>query len=260
MSAAARLVLGTAGHIDHGKTALIQALTGVDTDRLPEEKARGITIDLGFAPLDLGEGLVLSVVDVPGHEGLVRTMVAGATGIDLVLLVVAADEGVMPQTVEHLEIMDLLGVRRGVVALTKVDLADRELIPIVREDVAELLRGTGIEGAPIIEVSSVTREGVEELERELVRAADDVTARPSEGPARLPVDRVFTIEGFGTVVTGTLWSGEIQPRSSAPSRQRRSFSRTWTLLSGGGQGQGGALKLMQTSLSVCSFTSHNVCK
>ncbi len=205
MSTAHRLVLGTAGHIDHGKTALVGALTGVDTDRLPEEKSRGITIDLGFAPLDLGEGLVLSVVDVPGHEGLVRTMVAGATGIDLLLLVVAADEGVMPQTREHLAICELLGIRRAVVALTKVDAVDEETLALATDDVLEHLAAGPLADAPLVGVSARSGEGLDALRealRDAARAAPPRTART--GTARLPVDRVFAMKGFGTVVTGTL--------------------------------------------------------
>ncbi len=216
----ARLVLGTAGHIDHGKTSLVRALTGVDTDRLPEEKARGITIELGFAPLDLEGGLRLGLVDVPGHEGLVRTMVAGASGIDLVLLVVAADEGVMPQTREHLAICELLGVRRGVVALTKVDLAGSELAELAAAEVAEWLAGTALAGAPIVPVSSTTGEGLEALRRALGEAARSSAPRtPRSGPPRLPIDRCFGMRGFGAVATGTLVGGvlavgdavEIQP-------------------------------------------------
>ncbi|MAE95589.1 MAG: selenocysteine-specific translation elongation factor [Deltaproteobacteria bacterium] len=199
------LILGTAGHIDHGKTTLIQALTGVDTDRLPEEKKRGITIELGFAPLDLGEGLRLGVVDVPGHEGLVRTMVAGATGIDLVLLVVAADEGVMPQTREHLAICDLLGLEIGVVALTKTDLADDETRELAGEEVRELVEETCLAGAAVIQVSAQTGTGIPELRSALESAAAEARARtPREGPPRLWVDRRFEMRGFGSVVTGTL--------------------------------------------------------
>ncbi len=200
-----RLVLGTAGHIDHGKTALIRALTGVDTDRLPEEKARGITIELGFAPLELGNGVRLDVVDVPGHEGLVRTMVAGATGIDLVLLVVAADEGVMPQTREHVAICELLGIDRGVVALTKIDAASDELAELAEADVADHLAETALAGAPIVKVSALTGAGIEELRKQLEAAIVGAPARtPRSGPPRLPVDRCFAARGFGTVVTGTL--------------------------------------------------------
>jgi len=204
-SPAPSLILGTAGHIDHGKTALIGALTGVDTDRLPEEKQRGITIELGFAPLDLAPDLRLGVVDVPGHEGLVRTMVAGATGIDLVLLVVAADEGVMPQTREHLAICSLLGLTHGVVALTKVDLIDPELAQLAAEEVGLLLEDTALAGAAVVPVSARTGEGIEALRATLLAAARDCGARtPRRGPARLWVDRSFEMRGFGTVVTGTL--------------------------------------------------------
>lgn len=199
------LVLGTAGHIDHGKTALIAALTGIDTDRLPEEKARGITIELGFAALDLAGAGRLSVVDVPGHEGLVRTMVSGATGIDLVLLVVAADESVMPQTREHVAICDLLGLERAVVALTKVDVADAELVELAAEEVRDLLAPTTLAGAPIVPVSARTGAGIEALRQAIAETAAGAAPRtPRSGPPRLSVDRVFAMRGFGTVVTGTL--------------------------------------------------------
>jgi len=203
--AEARLVLGTAGHIDHGKTTLIHALTGVDTDRLPEEKARGITIDLGFAPLDLGDGLQLSVVDVPGHEGLVRTMVSGATGIDLALIVVAADEGVMPQTREHVAICRLLGITRGVVALTKMDLAEPDVAELAAEEVAELMAGSELADAPIVCVSATTGDGMEALREALRKVVAESSPRtPRSGPGRLCVDRCFAAKGFGCVVTGTL--------------------------------------------------------
>jgi len=201
------LVLGTAGHIDHGKSALVKALTGTDPDRLPEEKERGVTIELGFARLDLPSGRTMGVVDVPGHEKFVRQMVAGATGIDVVLLVVAADDGVMPQTREHLAIIDLLGISRGVVAITKSDLADDDWLALVRADVERLLVGTSIEGAPIVTVSAKTGAGLPELLRELDEVADQTASRQANLPMRLPVDRVFTIAGAGTVVTGTMWSG-----------------------------------------------------
>ena len=205
MSADTRLVLGTAGHIDHGKTTLIQALTGVDCDRLPEEKKRGITIELGFAPLDLPSGRRMGVVDVPGHERLVRTMVAGAGGIDLVLFVVAADEGMMPQSREHLAICELLGVARGVVALTKIDAVDPELAELARLEVEEQLADSSLAGAPIVPVSARTSEGLDELRATLDRVAERTEARTaSDAPAWLPVDRAFTMKGFGTVVTGTL--------------------------------------------------------
>jgi selenocysteine-specific elongation factor len=209
-AAGERLVLGTAGHIDHGKTALIRALTGIDTDRLPEEKQRGITIELGFAPLDLAEDLRVGVVDVPGHEGLVRTMVAGATGIDLLLLVVAADEGVMPQTREHLAICELLGIRHGVVALTKIDAADSDMVDLAEEEVRELLAPTFLAAAPIVRVSSISGEGIEALRKTLVATARASAARtPRHGPPRLCVDRLFAAKGFGSVVTGTLIGGAL---------------------------------------------------
>ena len=201
------LVLGTAGHIDHGKSALVKALTGTDPDRLPEEKERGVTIELGFARLTLPSGRTMGVVDVPGHEKFVRQMVAGATGIDVVMLVVAADDGVMPQTREHLAIIDLLGISEGVVALTKSDLADEDWLELVRGDVERLLEGTTLEGAPIVAVSAKTGAGLDELLATLDTLAGETKARQANLTMRLPVDRVFTIAGAGTVVTGTMWSG-----------------------------------------------------
>ncbi|KMY68504.1 translation elongation factor [Desulfocarbo indianensis] len=205
-----QLVLGTAGHIDHGKTTLVKALTGIETDRLKEEKARGITIELGFAHLDLPSGLRLGIVDVPGHEKFVKNMVAGAAGIDLVMLVIAADEGVMPQTREHLDICRLLGVKRGLVALTKADMVDEEWLELVSEDVAEYLEGSFLEGAPIMPVSSVKGNGVPELVQALDKLAQDLEEQPASGPFRLPVDRVFTMKGFGTVITGTAIGGRVE--------------------------------------------------
>ncbi|MCL4078412.1 selenocysteine-specific translation elongation factor [Coriobacteriia bacterium Es71-Z0120] len=201
------LVLGTAGHIDHGKSSLVKALTGTDPDRLPEEKERGVTIELGFAQLTLPSGRSMGVVDVPGHERFVRQMVAGATGIDVVLFVVAADDGVMPQTREHLAIIDLLGIPAGVVALTKADLVDEEWLALVAEDVRELISGTSIAGAPIVPVSSKTGQGLDDLLAAIDEVASEAASRHADLPMRLPVDRVFTIAGAGTVVTGTLWSG-----------------------------------------------------
>lgn len=203
------LILGTAGHIDHGKTSLVRALTGIDTDRLPEEKARGITIELGFAHLELPGGLQFGIVDVPGHERFVRTMVAGVGGMDLVMLVIAADEGVMPQTREHLEICQLLGIKKGLVALTKSDMVDPDWLELVVEEIRDYLAGSFLEEAPIVPVSSRTGAGIESVKAELVRLAAQVDEKKSEGPFRLPVDRVFTVTGFGTVVTGTLLSGAI---------------------------------------------------
>jgi selenocysteine-specific elongation factor len=208
-----RVVVGTAGHIDHGKTALVRALTGIDTDRLREEKRRGITIELGFAHLALPDGSVAGVVDVPGHERFVRSMAAGAGGIDLVVLVIAADEGVMPQTREHLDICRLLGVPRGVVALTKSDLLPAlgpGWLALLEQDVREATRGTFLEGGPIVPVSSTTGEGLDRLVAELARLAAEVPERPADGPVFLPIDRAFSMKGFGTVVTGTLVSGEIR--------------------------------------------------
>jgi selenocysteine-specific elongation factor len=203
------LTLGTAGHIDHGKTALVAALTGVDTDRLPQEKARGISIELGYAPLELPSGRHLSVVDVPGHERFIRAMVAGATGIDLFLLVVAGDDGVMPQTREHAAIVRLLGIPHGVVALTKRDLVDDEGAGLARLEIAELLEGGPYAEAEVVEVSARTGAGLDELRAALDRAATAAASRPADGPVRLPVDRSFTLRGIGTVVTGTLWSGSV---------------------------------------------------
>jgi selenocysteine-specific elongation factor len=198
------LTIGTAGHIDHGKTWLVRALTGKDTDRLPEERLRGISIDLGYAPLELEGGRRFSVVDVPGHERFVRTMVAGATGVDLFLLVVDAGEGARPQTHEHLAILRLLGVDRGVVALTKVDAVDADAAEVAEEEAAEL-----VPGAEVVPVSAKTGEGLDELRAALGRVADSVEHVRAEAPTRLYVDRSFSIPGYGTVVTGTLWSGSI---------------------------------------------------
>lgn len=210
-TAASRLaVVGTAGHIDHGKTALVRRLTGVDTDRLPEEKKRGISIDLGFAPLVTPAGVHVGIVDVPGHERFVKNMLAGVGGIDLVLLVIAADEGVMPQTREHLAIVRLLGVARGIVVLTKSDLAEREWMDEVTRDVRALLAGSALADAPIVEFSAVTGAGRDALLAEMDRQLAQTTVRAAAEPARLPIDRVFTVEGFGTVVTGTLWRGAIR--------------------------------------------------
>jgi selenocysteine-specific elongation factor len=204
------LILGTAGHIDHGKTSLVKALTGIDTDRLKEEKERGITIELGFAHMELPGDIRFGIVDVPGHERFVRAMVAGVGGMDLVMLVIAADEGVMPQTREHMEICQLLGVKKGLVALTKCDMVDTEWLELVVEEVRDYLNGSFLEGAQIIPVSAKTAAGLEELKAGLATLASAVEEKSPEGPFRLPVDRVFTIAGFGTVVTGTLLSGEIK--------------------------------------------------
>jgi selenocysteine-specific elongation factor len=205
-----QIILGTAGHIDHGKTSLVKAVTGIDTDRLKEEKERGITIELGFAHLDLPSGQHLGVVDVPGHEKFVKNMVAGATGIDIVVMVIAADEGVMPQTREHMEICTLLGVRQGLVALTKIDLVDEEMLELAQEDIREFTRGSFLENAPVIPVSAATGQGLPEFVRTLDGLSRQVETRPPSSLFRLPVDRVFTMKGFGTVITGTLISGKVQ--------------------------------------------------
>ncbi|NOT34573.1 MAG: selenocysteine-specific translation elongation factor, partial [Candidatus Eisenbacteria bacterium] len=202
-------IVGTAGHIDHGKTALVKRLTGVDTDRLPEEKARGISIDLGFARLVTPNGVQVGLIDVPGHERFVKNMLAGAGGIDVVLLVIAADEGVMPQTREHFAIVQMLDIRRGVVVLTKSDRVEAEWLELVRRDVTALLAATSLATAEIVAFSAVTGAGQPELLAALDRALAGIDARELEAPARLAVDRVFTVEGFGTVVTGTLWRGRI---------------------------------------------------
>ncbi len=209
------IIVGTAGHIDHGKTALVKALTGIDADRLAEEKRRGITIDLGFAHMELtganGETLRLGFVDVPGHERFVRNMLAGVGGIDLVLLVIAADESIKPQTREHFDILQLLGVKRGIAVLTKSDTVDAETLDVVRLEVEEFLRGTFLDKPKsVIAVSALTGAGLEDLKQAMIAAADDVAQRESQAHARLPIDRVFTMKGFGTVVTGTLISGTIR--------------------------------------------------
>ena len=204
-----RFVIGTAGHIDHGKTALVKALTGVDTDRWEEEKRRGITIDLGFAPLPLGDDVQASVVDVPGHEGFVRNMLAGATGIDVALLVIAADEGIMPQTEEHLAIVELLGVRRGIPVITKRDLVDAEWLELVQGEVATRLAASRIRWERAVAVSALTGEGLDELRSALGRVAADLVERPAADLFRLPIDRVFAVAGAGTVVTGSTWSGGV---------------------------------------------------
>ncbi len=203
------MIVGTAGHIDHGKTALIRALTGVDADRLAEEKARGITIDLGFAYTDLGDGSTTGFVDVPGHERLIHTMVAGAGGIDLALIVVAADDGIMPQTREHLAILSLLGVTRAVVAISKADLADADRIVALGAQIAAVLAPTPMAGAPVLAVSARSGQGIAALRAQLAQAAGDTARRDASGPARLIVDRSFTMDGAGTVVTGFLRAGTV---------------------------------------------------
>lgn len=209
-----RLIIGTAGHIDHGKTALIKAITGIDTDRLKEEKKRGISIELGFAPLTLPNGQLAGIVDVPGHERFVRQMLAGAFGMDLVLLIIAADEGIMPQTREHLDIIRLLGISQGIVVITKTDLVDEEWLMMVEEDIREYLAGTELKEWPIIAVSSTEGTGIPELLKLIEGLSAEVEEKTALGQVRLPIDRVFTMTGFGTVATGTLWSGRIQLNDS----------------------------------------------
>jgi len=204
--------IGTAGHVDHGKSALVRALTGEDPDRLPEEKQRGMTIDLGFVHADFGDGVVATFIDVPGHERFIRTAVAGVAGIDIALFVIAADEGIMPQTREHLSILRHLGVGRGVVAVTKVDLVDEEWRALVAEDVEKFFAGSPLAGAPVRFVSAVTGEGVDELREALKVSLEDVPPRPHGRSFRMAIDRVFSMRGFGTVVAGTVASGEVHPR------------------------------------------------
>lgn len=222
-----RIIVGTAGHIDHGKTSLVKSLTGIDADRLKEEKERGITIDIGFADLMVGD-VHFGFVDVPGHERFIKNMLAGAHGIDLVMLVVAADESVMPQTREHFDICRLLEVRSGLVVITKTDLVDEEFLQLVESEVVEFIAGSFLESAPILRVSSRTGEGIDELKRTLARLAGKVAERDESAIARLPIDRVFTIKGFGTVVTGTLISGRIRASDALevlPSANRQTRAR-----------------------------------
>jgi len=202
------ILIGTAGHIDHGKTRLVSRLTGIQTDRLPEEKARGISIDLGFAHWET-DRFRFGVVDVPGHERFVKNMVAGATGVNLALLVIAADDGVMPQTREHLEIMDLLGIRTGVIAVTKIDLVDPEFVELVAAEIEETTAGTFLEGCPVIPVSSQTGEGIDELKEAIVQVAAQIEVSQTQGPFRMAIDRVFSLPGHGTVVTGSVQSGSV---------------------------------------------------
>jgi len=205
-----QIILGTAGHIDHGKTSLIKAITGIDTDRLKEEKLRGITIELGFASIDLPSGQHIGIVDVPGHEKFVKNMVAGATGIDIVVMVIAADEGIMPQTREHMEICTLLGIKHGLVALTKLDLVDEEWLELATDDVKEFTRKTFLEDAPVIPLSSATGQGISDFIKILDEISLKIPQRSQTGLFRLPVDRIFSMKGFGTVITGTLIAGSVR--------------------------------------------------
>ncbi|MDS1030822.1 selenocysteine-specific translation elongation factor [Bacillota bacterium LX-D] len=203
------VIVGTAGHVDHGKTELVKALTGINTDRLKEEQQRGISIELGFAPLELPGGLKVGLVDVPGHEKFIKQMLAGAGGMDLVLLAVAADEGIMPQTREHLDIINLLQIKKGIVVITKVDLVDEDWLELIKEDVQNFLKGTILENAPILCTSAYAGTGIEELKKVLEKMVSETKPKTRVGQVRLPIDRIFSITGFGTVVTGTLWTGEI---------------------------------------------------
>ncbi len=208
------LTIGTAGHVDHGKTRLTAALTGTDTDRWAEEKRRGVTIDIGFARMTLPGNLTVSIVDVPGHERFIRNMLAGATGVDAVLMTVAADDGVMPQTLEHLGILELLGIREGVIVITKKDLADEEWLRAVEEEIREKVKGSFLENAPVCAVSAVTGEGLEELRGEIAALAERIPEKPEKRPFRLPVDRVFTLGGSGVIVTGTVAEGTLETGQS----------------------------------------------
>lgn len=219
------IIAGTAGHIDHGKTALVKALTGIDADRLEEEKRRGITIDLGFAHLQLTPALRIGFVDVPGHERFIKNMLAGVGGIDLVLFVIAADESIKPQTREHFDICRLLGIGRGVIALTKADLVDADILGLVKLEVEEMVRGSFLEGAAIVPVSSVTGAGLDDLRRELTLAAGATPEKSAAGHFRLPIDRVFSVRGFGTVATGTLISGSVAREQTVEAYPRERLLR-----------------------------------
>src|ERR1700758_4184549 len=257
------VIVGTAGHIDHGKTALVKALTGIDADRLEEEKRRGITIDIGFAHLELpapgGDVLRLGFVDVPGHERFVRNMLAGIGGIDLVLLVIAADESIKPQTREHFDICRLLHITRGITVLTKSDFVDPETLQVVRLEIEDFLRGSFLDPAhsPIVAVSSLTGAGLDRLKQELIKAAATVHAKDSGAIARLPIDRVFTMKGFGTVVTGTLISGtirkddELQVFPSGPHVRVRGIQVH-------GHASGQALAGQRTALNLASVTTEEL--
>ncbi|GAB4137505.1 MAG: selenocysteine-specific translation elongation factor [Planctomycetaceae bacterium] len=243
------VIVGTAGHIDHGKTRLVGRLTGVVTDRLPEEKARGISIDLGFAHWE-DERFRFGVVDVPGHERFVKNMVAGATGINLALLVIAADDSVMPQTREHLEIMDLLGVRAGVIAITKTDLVDPDFVELVQAEIEELVAGTFLEGCPIVPVSSETGEGIDELRQTISQLASEIDWAESEEYFRLPIDRVFSITGHGTVVTGSVLSGDVHAGDTLELLPDQREVRVRSVESHGhGVQQGGARRRMAINLA-----------
>ncbi len=204
------VIIGTAGHIDHGKTTLIKALTNRDTDRLKEEKKRGISIELGFSYFDLPSNKRAGIIDVPGHEKFVKHMLAGVGGMDVVMLVVAADEGVMPQTIEHLDILSLLDVKKGVIVVTKKSMVDQEFLELVLEDIKEAVKGSFMEGSKLIAVDSINKDGIDDLIKEIDRLSTEVKKDKNTKPVRLPIDRVFTIKGFGTVITGTLLEGTVR--------------------------------------------------
>ncbi len=204
------VIIGTAGHIDHGKTTLIRALTGIETDRLQEEKKRGITIDLGFAYFDLPSGRRAGIIDVPGHERFIKNMISGATGVDVVLLIISADEGVMPQTTEHIDILSYLEIKNGIVVLTKADLVDEEWLELVQEEIKEKLADTFMKDAPMIPVSAMSGQGIDLLTETIDSMTEVIESRDTHIPVRMPIDRVFTITGFGTVVTGTLIEGSVK--------------------------------------------------
>lgn len=206
--------IGMAGHIDHGKTSLTKALTNVDTDRLKEEKERNISIELGYAPLIIDDELLVSIIDVPGHERFIRQMIAGVAGIDLVILVIAADEGVMPQTKEHLEILSFLGIEKGIIAISKIDRVDEELLELVQEDIKDNLKGTVFENAPFVFVDSLSKKGLEELKIQIKKELEHIEMRDARGPFRLPIDQVFTVQGQGTVVRGTVYEGIVEKGST----------------------------------------------
>uniref|UniRef100_UPI0026267B80 selenocysteine-specific translation elongation factor n=1 Tax=uncultured Clostridium sp. TaxID=59620 RepID=UPI0026267B80 len=203
------IIVGTSGHIDHGKTSLIKCLTGVDTDTLKEEKTRGITINNGYTHLNLDENLNIGIIDVPGHEKFIKNMVAGVSSIDLVLFVIAADDGIMPQTIEHLNILKTLGISRGIIVLTKCDLVDEEWLELVTDDIKSFVAGTFLENAPIIKFSSKTKEGLEDIKNTLVGEINKLEEKDSETLFRMPIDRSFHVQGYGTVVTGTILGGNI---------------------------------------------------
>ncbi|MBQ6630708.1 MAG: selenocysteine-specific translation elongation factor, partial [Romboutsia sp.] len=203
------IIIGTAGHIDHGKTTLIKALTGRDTDTLEEEKKRGISINLGFTYFDLSNNKRAGIVDVPGHEKFIKNMLAGASGIDIVLFVVASDEGVMPQTIEHLDILSFLNIKKGIIVLTKSDIVDDEFKQLVKDDIREKTKGTFLEDVDILEVDSISKNGIDELIKKIDSISNDIEEKNQNSPARLNIDRVFSVKGFGTVVTGTLMEGKI---------------------------------------------------